>query len=1015
MISAKSFCVCALVGLLSLSAPAATISLNSADSGGVTAAITADANAPAAKTQLFIGAVYGGRVFLRGSQTQDWRLYQGGRLPVAASNQSFAVNSTLPLIDFDPALLIGLDLYVGYGAEEAELFLPGHLYKVYSVPDTAVVGACGSANGAITTVMPTSNYCTQGVASPVLGKGPWTWRCIGSTNGSTAACSTILPSIAVDGSCGSANASTFTAAPSAGLCSTGSASAVTGTGPWSWSCFGTNNGKNASCSANIAPTALNGSCGSANGMTLSSAPSASLCQIGNASAVSGSGPWTWSCSGGNGGSNASCSALKAAVPVNGSCGSAQGASFVSAPASGLCAQGTPTAVSGAGAWNWSCTGSDGGSTATCNAKFAYLLTTTTSGAGTISSSPSGIACGTSCSATFIADSSIILTATPTAGNVFTTWGGACSGTTPTCAVTMSAARSVSASFAPSPASPISLSLTPSQISGVAPLGVFFDASASTSTRTTLPFHEIKYSWNFGDPANDATWAFGAQPGLLSKNVASGPITGHLFETPGTYTVTLTAFDGVNTKTSNTTITVTDPNSFYSGANTICVASGSMPVAGTNGCPAGAAVRNLTTLSQVTALATGNKRILLKRGDTWSVTEAGYIAGSNTQLGAYGSGAAPKIQFTSDNYGFVTNNGLSNLTFMDLDFDGGAPSVTINKRALTLTGNNVVVLRATGTGVSDAIMIGGDNLFIVDSNFSHFVGGYGNVGIWSADSSRLAILGTRIYDATQVEHNIRTQGARPAVYSYNTIAGPAPTKQGMAIRGLVGAWTEHVLVSDNDISGGPDGAGDLVQFAPENTASNEPLRDIIFERNYVWGNVGNGIISEVSSNATYRNNIFNFNGAGGSASGISIVFQNAAGVAAPTSHYIYNNSFYYGGTAGFHALGVYSLIGTYPGGTVAKNNLAYAPTASNDGFNNGTQGVFYAGNVPAANNVLMNNSSNAQVKNTPPGFSTMPPVALTDWKPVGGSYPIGAGVAIPVWDDFFLKARSVPFDMGAAAP
>ncbi|HVP80104.1 MAG TPA: thrombospondin type 3 repeat-containing protein [Thermodesulfobacteriota bacterium] len=67
-----------------------------------------------------------------------------------------------------------------------------------------------------------------------------------------------------------------------------------------------------------------------------------------------------------------------------------------------------------------------------------------SGAGTVTSTPGGINCGTSCSDTFVAGIPVILTATPTLGT-FTGWSGACSGTGP-CVVTMGAAKSVTATF-----------------------------------------------------------------------------------------------------------------------------------------------------------------------------------------------------------------------------------------------------------------------------------------------------------------------------------------------------------------------------------------------------------------------------------------------------------------------------------------------------------------------------------------------------------------------------------------
>ncbi|MDD2537697.1 MAG: InlB B-repeat-containing protein [Candidatus Absconditabacteria bacterium] len=57
---------------------------------------------------------------------------------------------------------------------------------------------------------------------------------------------------------------------------------------------------------------VNGVCGSANGTAVSAAPTSNLCSAGTASAVAGSGPWTWTCNGSNGGTNDNCSANKIA-------------------------------------------------------------------------------------------------------------------------------------------------------------------------------------------------------------------------------------------------------------------------------------------------------------------------------------------------------------------------------------------------------------------------------------------------------------------------------------------------------------------------------------------------------------------------------------------------------------------------------------------------------------------------------------------------------------------------------
>lgn len=81
---------------------------------------------------------------------------------------------------------------------------------------------------------------------------------------------------------------------------------------------------------------------------------------------------------------------------------------------------------------------------------SYTLSVTKagSGAGTVTSSPAGVACGATCSASFTSGTSVTLTAAPSAGSVFGGWFGACTGTG-SCAVTVDAAKSVTAVFAPS--------------------------------------------------------------------------------------------------------------------------------------------------------------------------------------------------------------------------------------------------------------------------------------------------------------------------------------------------------------------------------------------------------------------------------------------------------------------------------------------------------------------------------------------------------------------------------------
>jgi len=68
------------------------------------------------------------------------------------------------------------------------------------------------------------------------------------------------------------------------------------------------------------------------------------------------------------------------------------------------------------------------------------------GSGTVTSSPAGINCGPTCSASYDSGTVVTLTATPAGGSTFTGWSGCDTVSGSTCSVTMSASRSVTATF-----------------------------------------------------------------------------------------------------------------------------------------------------------------------------------------------------------------------------------------------------------------------------------------------------------------------------------------------------------------------------------------------------------------------------------------------------------------------------------------------------------------------------------------------------------------------------------------
>ncbi len=74
------------------------------------------------------------------------------------------------------------------------------------------------------------------------------------------------------------------------------------------------------------------------------------------------------------------------------------------------------------------------------------ITLAGTGGGTISSSPAGIACGATCTSAFPRDTIVTLTAVPDTGSVFGGWSGACTGTVPTCEITLADVANATATF-----------------------------------------------------------------------------------------------------------------------------------------------------------------------------------------------------------------------------------------------------------------------------------------------------------------------------------------------------------------------------------------------------------------------------------------------------------------------------------------------------------------------------------------------------------------------------------------
>ena len=166
------------------------------------------------------------------------------------------------------------------------------------------------------------------------------------------------------------------------------------------------------------------------------------------------------------------------------------------------------------------------------------LTVTLVGSGSVASTPSGIDCGATCSASFTDGSIVGLTATPAAGFAFGGWSGGCTGTTD-CNVTMSSDQAVTATFT-------------AIVNGTP---VANPQSVTTPQDTPVPI-----TLTGSDPESDPlTYAISSSPthGALAGTGALltyTPAAGYT----GTDSFAFTVSDGVNTSTPATvSITVTE--------------------------------------------------------------------------------------------------------------------------------------------------------------------------------------------------------------------------------------------------------------------------------------------------------------------------------------------------------------------------------------------------------------------------------------------------------------------------
>lgn len=195
--------------------------------------------------------------------------------------------------------------------------------------------------------------------------------------------------------------------------------------------------------------------------------------------------------------------------------------------------------------------------------FALNVSRNGTGSGTVTSNPTGINCGATCTASFAQGTTVTLTAAPASGSVFAGWsGGGCSGTG-TCTVTMSAAQSVTATFNTAPTSTFNLTVNKSGTgSGTItsnPSGINCGATCSASFNTGMV---VTLSAAAASGSTFAGWSGGGCSGTgtctLTMNAAqNATATFNTAQSFGTLNLQVSGLPSGN----SATLTITGPDGF----------------------------------------------------------------------------------------------------------------------------------------------------------------------------------------------------------------------------------------------------------------------------------------------------------------------------------------------------------------------------------------------------------------------------------------------------------------------
>lgn len=219
---------------------------------------------------------------------------------------------------------------------------------------------------------------------------------------------------------------------------------------------------------------------------------------------------------------------------------------------------------------------------------------------------------------------------------------------------------------PTCTSEITPAINITRTSGEAPFHVFVSASDTTADHIQYPYDEIIYQWDFGAAGDNVNFTHPVTQQTVGTNLnQNGPEAVFVYNTPGTYTITLTATHQEESVQTSIEVTVHtwSGNTYYFD-----------PVDGRDINDGLSIATPKQTWQALSDWVTGgdHRQALIKRGTSMPVGIPLYLSSSDIRISSYGNGVIPQLLATENINYFIRLSpslDMSNIQFSELEFNG----------------------------------------------------------------------------------------------------------------------------------------------------------------------------------------------------------------------------------------------------------------------------------------------------------------------------------------------------------